>query len=103
MPLSGAGLIEEGDVVYTLTANELTLGFKGSDPVLDGEFWAPNKRLQKQPKVKPDDSKMEVVDGVCVVTLVYVSCGCCVDAVCDAVCRPAKIPGSVCLFWSLTP
>ena len=32
----------------------------------------PNKRLQKQPKVKPDDSKMEVADGCCVVTLVYV-------------------------------
>lgn len=32
----------------------------------------PNKRLQKQPKVKPDDSKMEVADGCFVVTLVYV-------------------------------
>jgi hypothetical protein len=69
MPLDGAG---ECDVVHALTANELTLGLKGRDAVLDGEFWAPNKRLQKQPKVKPEDSKMEVVDGVCIVTLVYV-------------------------------
>jgi hypothetical protein len=41
---------------------------QGQEPVLDGEFWAPNKRLQKAPKVKPD-AKMEIVDGCCVVTL----------------------------------
>eukprot|EP00802_Teleaulax_amphioxeia_P010751 Tamp_10780.p2 GENE.Tamp_10780~~Tamp_10780.p2 ORF type:complete len:273 (+),score=67.16 Tamp_10780:102-821(+) len=46
----------------------MTLGVKGQEPVLDGEFWAPNKRLQKAPKVKPD-AKMEIVDGCCVVTL----------------------------------
>lgn len=39
--------------------------------MLDGEFWAPNKRLQKQPKVKPD-VKMEIVDGFCVVTITCV-------------------------------
>ncbi len=44
---------------------------QGKDPVLDGEFWAPNKRLQKQPKVKPD-VKMEIVDGFCVVTITCV-------------------------------
>jgi hypothetical protein len=44
---------------------------QGKDPVLEGEFWAPNKRLQKQPKVKPD-VKMEIVDGFCVVTITCV-------------------------------
>lgn len=60
---------------------------QGQDLVLDGEFWAPNKRLQKQPKVKPD-IKMEIVDGFCVVTI-------------KCVCARAALSGehgSVCAF-----